>query len=87
MYNYQVERPRIFTEEGQRAFIEFRDNVLRIIKESGAIRQEEVNRFARMGDSWGNLALIDRMVELGDLREINYGKCAGQHRIFVKARE
>ena len=35
------------------------------------------------GDSWTMLACLDRMVELGEIREIRQGHVVGQCRIFV----
>lgn len=39
------------------------------------------------GDSWLLLACVDRLVELGELREIPQTHTAGQDRIFVKTKE
>jgi hypothetical protein len=82
MYNYETEKAQLFTDEGQRKLIKTRDNVLRIVKEAGCIRMQEALRFANMGDSWSNMAMIDRLVELGDLVEISKGDEPGQYRIF-----
>lgn len=83
-YNYLVEKQKIFTDEGQRKFTRFRDKVFEIVKLAGCIREQEASKHADMGDTWTNMAFIDRMVEMGDLVEVNYGDCAGQHRIFTK---
>jgi hypothetical protein len=40
---------------------------------------------AGSGDSWTMLACMDRLVELGEIREVPQSGVAGQDRIFVKA--
>lgn len=81
MYKYADLKPTIFTEEGQVKFPEIRDRVKRIIKEAGAISMGAA--MAGTGDSWTRMACVDRLVELGELKEIQQNDCAGQHRIFV----
>jgi hypothetical protein len=81
-YNYQEQRPQLFTESGSNTFIQIRDNVQKIVEKSGAIRMQEAIRGVS-GDSWVMLACVDRMVELGELREISQQSIPGQHRIFV----
>lgn len=71
-YDYSAERPWLFTEEGQRAFIKARDAILEVTKATGAIREAEATHFMRgVGDSWKMLAVTDRMVELGDLELVD----------------
>lgn len=86
MYKYELERPRIFTEDGQREFLKIRDQVKMLLAKSGAVRQQEATRNIS-GDSWFQLACIDRLVELGEIREITSEAVAGQHRVFVVARD
>lgn len=38
------------------------------------------------GDSWEMMARVDRLVELGEIREITGSNVAGQDRVFVEAR-
>lgn len=83
MYDYQTERPQLFTEPGQIVLLKIRDQAFKLCAESGCARADKIMAKAG-GDSWLLLAAIDRLVEIGDLREINYGRCAGQHRIFVR---
>lgn len=35
------------------------------------------------GDTWDHLACVDRMVELGEIKEITKGETAGQYRVFI----
>jgi hypothetical protein len=82
-YNYQNEKSYLLTDEGQRAFLKFRDKVCGLIKASGAVQQTALPSFG--GTSWHDLAMVDRMVELGELVEIpNPISQAGQHRIFIE---
>lgn len=82
MYNYQTEKQKIFTEAGQETFLKIRDNVQRLIKQSGAVMmQNAINSVT--GDIWMMLACVDRLVELKEIREITGNNVAGQHRVFV----
>ncbi len=84
MYNYETEKPRLFTDEGQRMFLKIRDHANELLAKAGAARCQELMDGSGGGDSWQMLACVDRLVELGELREIKYGDCAGQYRIFTK---
>lgn len=86
MYSYAIEKPKLFTDENQRMLLKVRDHVLKCLKTSGAVRMQEAMEPAS-GDSWTMLALVDRLVELGDIREIPQGQVSGQYRIFVAARQ
>lgn len=76
-YNYQIERPGLFTEQGQVRFIGIRDRVNILMKNSGAFRLRE----AKIA-SWEDIACVDRMVELGELVELPRD-CWGQYRVFT----
>jgi hypothetical protein len=81
-YSYEAEKPKLFTEEGQRTFLAIRDNAMRLMKISGAAMMEKL--MIGTGDSWFLLACVDRLVEIDELREIKEdGRVAGQHRIFA----
>lgn len=85
-YDYQTERPQLFTDAGQRMFIAIRDGVHRILDQSGAITLEKAMNAGRCtGNSWAMIACIDRMVELKELREVMYERVASNVRIFMKA--
>lgn len=82
-YDYATERPKIFTEDGQTMFLKIRDNAKRLLGEAGAVRCQELVGGCS-GDSWQMLACVDRLVELGELREVTVReRVAGQHRVFV----
>lgn len=84
MYDYQKERPNIFTEEGVERLTKVRKHVEKCLALAGAVRMEEATSTVG-GDTWGQLAYVDYMVEKGELREvICQEKPPGQYRIFVK---
>jgi hypothetical protein len=85
-YQYQVERPKLFTEDGQRMFLAIRDRAAQLIAEAGAVRLDKAIA-SQCGDSWVMLACMDRLVELGELREVTEpDSVPGQHRVFVRTR-
>ncbi len=85
MYKYEEQKPRLFTDEGQRMFLQIRDRMNEHLDNAGACRMQEAISGA-YGDSWMMLACVDRMVELGEIYELTYPqKVAGQYRVFVRA--
>lgn len=79
-YLYENEKPKLFTEQGQVGFIKTRDKVKELLSLAGAFRLQEA---MMSGDSWEQLARFDRLVELGEIREVTPSNVAGQHRVFV----
>ena len=85
-YNYTTERPYVFTDEGQRTFLKVRDNVKKLLAESGTVRMDAAMR-GITGDTWETMACVDRMVELGEIREVPQpAGTFAQYRIFVSYR-
>lgn len=84
MYSYQAMRSTVFTEEGQKRFLLIRDTAQKPLAQSGAVMSGKL--LVGGGDVWKMMACIDRLVELGELREIPQERCAGQHRIFVSGK-
>lgn len=85
-YNYQTQRPKVFTEDGQVMFLKIRDNADALMKKSGAATAEKLMAGCT-GDTWDMLACIDRLVEIGEIHEIpNTMSGAGQHRLFIAFR-
>ncbi len=83
MYTYEAEKPRLFTESGQVMFLAIRDAASRLLDKSGAFRLQELLREARTGgDSWQQLACIDRLCELGEIVELKR-VCWSQYRVFT----
>ena len=84
-YIYTAEREKLFTDEGQRLFLGIRDNVQSMLQVSGAVRMGEVLTLPAgygAAEVWTMMACVDRMVELGELRELPTDGC-GQDRVFV----
>lgn len=82
MYNYQNEKSKIFTEDGQVVFLKIRDKTQQLLKQSGAVMMSNILN-GITGDSWLHLACVDRLVELGEIKEITNIGVAGQHRVFI----
>ena len=82
MYDYQTQRPNLFTNEGQKLFLKIRDRTHALINQGGAARMQEIMR-GSSGSTWDMLASVDRLVELGEIHEITGPGVAGQHRVFV----
>lgn len=87
MYKYEEIKTRLFDDDGQRMLLKIRDHVHKTLVISGAITMGKAIAASCGGDSWTMLACVDRLVELGEIREIMYGEVAGQHRIFVSERD
>jgi hypothetical protein len=82
-YDYKTQRPQVFTEDVQVMFLKIRDNAKRLIKDAGVVTAEKLMKGVT-GDTWTMLACMDRLIEIGELREIpNILSQAGQHRIFT----
>ena len=84
MYDYKIQRKELFTEHGQEMFIKIRDKAKALLDVAGAFRMDAVMKTS--GDTWTMLACVDRMIEIGELKEVTKaGSVAGQHRIFTAA--
>lgn len=82
MYIYEEQKPHLLTDEGQRMFLRIRDHTHALLLKSGAVMMG--NCMTGGGDSWQILACVDRMVELGEIREVpNTYNNSVQYRLFV----
>lgn len=87
MYQYSAERDKVFTEEGQVLFLKIRDRARELMDAAGAARLDKMIQGCT-GDSWEMVACVDRLVELGEIREVTAdGAVAGQRRVFVRCDE
>lgn len=84
MYDYAKEKSKIFTESNQVLFLAIRDNTKKLLDISGAARLQEIIANVT-GDTWNMLACVDRLVELGEIREITTQDTPGQYRVFVRS--
>lgn len=82
MYIYESQRKNIFTEQGQEMFIKIRDKAKSLLATAGSFRMDAIMSSCT-GDTWDMLACVDRMVEMGELKEITPENVSGQHRVFV----
>jgi hypothetical protein len=84
-YQYEAERYKLFTDEGQRMFIKIRDKAKKLLSDGGAFMMQHVVS-GITGESWTMLACVDRLVELGEIKELTaQGRVAGQRRVFICA--
>jgi len=83
-YNYEVEKQKIFTDVGQREFLKVRDRVKKLLDEAGAFMILAALKDIS-GEAWTMMAYVDRLVELGEIREITSANVAGQNRVFIRA--
>lgn len=86
MYKYTEQKQNLFTDNGQRLFLSIRDATHRMIKQSGAVMSGQIMD-KHTGDCWDMLACMDRMIELGEIREVTNDSVAGQHRVFVSCKD
>ena len=83
MYDYNAEKQKLFTEENQRLFLGIRDRAQSLAKQAGVATMGMLISKAT-GDTWLAMACVDRLVELGELREVHLASTpAAQHRIFT----
>lgn len=88
-YSYETEKPHLFTDTGQREFLAIRDHAQRLLATAGAVRMDKITAAPNSPAAiWRCMACVDRMVELGELREVTAGTdVRGQDRVFVSARD
>lgn len=83
MYKYEDFKKEIFTEDGQVMFLKIRDNANILLKKSEAFSMNAVIKVVS-GDTWKMMACVDRLIELGEIKEItDQNKVSGQNRVFV----
>ncbi len=85
MYRYEDHKHLIFTEEGQVRFLQVRDNVMKLLKLAGAVTMEKAT-VGLFGSNWEQMAHVDRLLELGEIREITGSETPGQCRTFTNGR-
>ena len=84
-YSYQEERPWLFTENGQECILKTWDQSQVLLEKAGAFMIFSALKDVPYGDTFKAMAILDRLVEIGYLREVTSG-CRGQDRVFVSAR-
>lgn len=87
-YTYLEQRPLLFSDDGQRLFLKFRDGAGRLLSRTGAFRlghlQDYLGRDVQ-GIYLELQACADRMVELGEIIELRDAPRGTYHyRVFVR---
>lgn len=79
-YNYQEQKAKLDTAEGRDILLKVRDNALKLLEKSGAFQAS----FAWCtGDTWIMMAVLDYMVERGELVELSKAGTWAQYRVFT----
>lgn len=82
IYQYSVERPGLFTENGLILIMQIRANAESLGRVAGAFSADRAWSGCA-GSSWQFIAALDYLCEQQVIREITSASCAAQHRIFV----
>lgn len=85
-YNYKQEKHQVISDKGSAVVMKTWEKVRKILHQSEAITMWAIMQNTEcFSDSWGQMAVADRLVELGLLQEIEMAKpVAGQFRTFWK---
>jgi hypothetical protein len=83
MYQYELEKPKIFTEEGARVLLTVRDHVARMLTTSGAFMLAKAFDGVQ-ADTWLTIACVEFLAEIGEIHEVPRTNVTTQHRIFVR---
>lgn len=80
-YDYETEKPKILTAEGQKMLFKIRQQAADLINKAGCVRLEKaIGNIS--GDSWLQIACLDYLVELGEFTIILKGDIPAQHWIY-----
>ena len=83
LYSYEVEKKYCLTENGLAELMKIKDYVENLLNESGAFKMQNAWKCLGGYECWQAMALIDKLVELGTIKEITTPGRA-QDRIFVR---
>lgn len=81
-YKYEDQKRELFTDAGSRRFHAMLKHCRTLLDASEAFTMAAAMRAPSSGDTWQQMACVDRMVELGEIREV-HTKGAAQCRVFV----
>jgi len=86
-YDYNKLKAASFTDKGQRNLLKVRDAANECFEQAGAFMMFSVlgGIANTAADTWEMMSYVDRLVELGEIREVTGPSVMGQHRVFVKA--
>lgn len=80
-YRYEDEKAWLFTDEGQRALFKANKTAVYLFDKAGAANGMNIVADAGAYDTFKMMAVLDRLVELGEIVEVTSG-VRGQDRIF-----
>lgn len=83
MYNYNEQKPFLFTEEGNKMYTKILIKVLNALQSTQLILMADILNNLN-SDLWSMMACVDRLIELNLIVEITGSDVAGQNRIFKK---
>ena len=81
-YNYYSIKTSLYSEENLKKFLFIRDHVRGLLSSSGAFSMGKAMSCCS-GDSWLNMACVDLLKDLGEIKELDIGPVRGQDRVFV----
>ena len=82
-YSYKTERHVLDTDAGQRAVYEALLDAEHLAKANGLIPHDQLGRKISLGDSFGPLAVIDRLIEVGYLARADNGAADTPHQARI----
>ena len=82
IYCYEEEKKWLFTDEGGRCLFKAVDKARKLLETAGAFKAFKALVDVSYSDSFKAMAILDRLVELGAIREVTSG-VKGQDRIFT----
>jgi hypothetical protein len=85
MYSYELERPKLLTDEGQKLLFATKKNIDVLLESAGAFLAFKSLKNVDYGDSFMAMAILDRLVELNEIKEVTSPNVSGQDRVFIKA--
>lgn len=83
IYDYKQMRDGVFAEHNQKLFLQVRDKTYSLLREAGAARLLNI-MYGLTGDTWLIIACVDRLVELGEIKELSGTPQAIQYRVFIE---
>ena len=61
-YDYETQKPRLLTPEGQKMLFQIRNRAVSLINQSGAVRLDEATKGIGIS-SWDQIACMDYLVQ------------------------
>jgi hypothetical protein len=84
-YDYASFQKWLNSLESQREVLKVLHWANELFERAGAATWDKLTR-PLLGDTWQQMAVVDRLVELGELQLIDQSEVAAQNRIYVRGR-